>query len=213
MSAPRLLLGLVLLLLTAALAWSPQATPAGTDPGAPLRHTLPRIPRVAQRVTVLGYHRSAFGAGWAPSEVGECTTREEVARAQFGTEAVRQCRIVSAGFDPYSGAPLDPTAIDIDHLYPLAAAWDMGAHSWDPAQRRRFANDPRNLVAVSRTENREKSDQLPSRWLPSERSARCWYARRLAQVAAAYALPLPRADVTAMKAQCRFRELPRLSLG
>lgn len=172
-----------LVLLTAALLWQPQTTPSGTAPGPPLRQSLPQIHRVAQRVTVPGYQRSAFGSGWAPS--GACSTREAIARAQFGEQAVPGCRIVAAGLDPYSGRPLDPAAVDIDHLYLLSAAWDLGAHSWTFEQRRRFANDPLNLVAVSREENREKSDQLPSRWLPSHRASRCWYSRRLAQVAAA----------------------------
>lgn len=198
-------------MVTLALAWPPHSTPTGVAPGPPLRDSLAQVRPVAQRVTVLGYRRSAFGSGWATS--GACSTREAIAQTQFGEHSVRQCRIVSAGPDPYSGTPLDPAGIDVDHLYPLAAAWDLGAHSWTPAQRQRFANDTLNLVAVSRKENREKSDQLPSRWLPSHRPSRCWYSRRLAQVAAAYHLPLPQGDIAEMKAQCRFRELPMLSLG
>ncbi|MBC3186176.1 HNH endonuclease [Corynebacterium sp. zg-331] len=211
MPASRLLFGLALLLATAALLWQPYSTPTGTDAGVPLRQSLPQIPLVPQRTTVLGYHRPAFGPGWASA--GRCSTREAIAQAQFGSDAVHQCRIIAAGPDPYSGAMLDPSAVEIDHIFPLSAAWDMGAYAWSEEQRRRFANDPLNLVAVSQKENRRKSDQLPSRWLPSHRASRCWYARRLAQVAAAYDLPLPRADAAALRAQCRFREPPTLSLG
>ncbi|WP_018118706.1 HNH endonuclease family protein [Corynebacterium mastitidis] len=213
----RLSLGLLLLAATLAL-WAgpallrPARTPEGTAPGPELSRTLPRVPLLPQRVTVLGYEREAFGAGWAAHPAG-CSTREAVAQAQFGPGSVRGCRIVSAGTDPYSGEPLDPASVDIDHLYPLSAAWDMGAHAWSPQRRRRFANDPINLVAVSREQNREKSDQLPSRWLPPLPTSRCWYARRLAQVAAEYGLPLPRHDAAALRAQCRFRELPARSLG
>ncbi|KQB86331.1 HNH endonuclease family protein [Corynebacterium lowii] len=207
----RAFVGFILLVLTVALLWRPHHVPEGTHPGVSLKETLPHIPRLAQRITVIGYERSAFGNGWAPAS--QCSTREAVAAAQLGEESVRDCRIIGASLDPYSHTPLNPTGIDIDHLYPLAAAWDMGAHAWTPEQRQRFANDPLNLVAVSREENREKSDSLPSEWLPSYPGARCWYVRRIALVAATYRLPLPREDVAVMKAQCRFRELPGTLLG
>lgn len=91
--------------------------------------------------------------------------------------------------------------IEIDHIFPLSAAWDMGAHAWEPEKRVAFANDPRNLVAVSRAANQEKSDQLPSEWMPMK-DAHCWYANRLAIVAAAYDLPLPEQDLKLMRSKC-----------
>lgn len=155
---------------------------------------------VAQRATVVGYERSAFGDGWAPA--GACTTREATIIRQQGPDTVSDCRVRSAGRDPYSGTQLDPAAIDIDHVFPLSAAWDMGAYAWPAHLREQFANDPLNLVAVSRKENREKSDALPSEWMPSDRGARCWYSRRLDAVARSYHLPLTRADRAVMRWSC-----------
>ena len=108
-------------------------------------------------------------------------------------------------YDPYSGTSIDfdpheRAKVEIDHIFPLAAAWDMGANAWTDSQRQEFANDPLNLIAVSRTQNQAKSDQLPAAWLPPSRDNRCWYVGRLAQVAVKYALPL--ADIAVMRRQC-----------
>ena len=92
--------------------------------------------------------------------------------------------------------------MEIDHILPVSAAWDLGAHRWDAATRERFYNDPRNLVAVSSAANQAKGDKLPSEWMPTDRRARCAYGRRLVDVAKHYALPLPRADLRAVRRAC-----------
>ena len=35
--------------------------------------------------------------------------------------------------------------MQIDHIVPLALAWDLGARDWPDDMRTRFANDPANL--------------------------------------------------------------------
>ena len=78
----------------------------------------------------------------------------------------------------------------------------MGAYRWDRQRKTAFANDPLNLVATAKDLNQDKSDSLPSEWLPP--ANRCDYSRRLAAVARKYDLPLPAADVRVMRRQCRF---------
>ncbi|MCT1694208.1 HNH endonuclease family protein [Corynebacterium sanguinis] len=158
----------------------------------------------AQRTTVLGYERDAFGPGWAPTREG-CDTREALmaqAYAAGSCLAPYSTWQVAAITDPYTGKPLAPADVEIDHLYPLAAAWDLGAHSWPEETRLRFANDPMNLVVTSASANRAKSDQLPSEWLPPNPRAHCAYATQLVDVARAYSLPLPRADLRAARRAC-----------
>lgn len=114
-------------------------------------------------------------------------------------------------WDEYAGTLLlitdSPRDIDIDHIFPLSAAWDLGAHSWDHQQRRKFANDGRNLVPTDAGANREKSDSLPADWMPSDGSAHCWYARRVAFVAVLYDLMIPEVDAQKMNEACTLFSL------
>ncbi|MCG7278151.1 HNH endonuclease family protein [Corynebacterium imitans] len=160
------------------------------------------------RATVLGYSRDAFGTGWAPLADG-CTTRQAALNATFGASHVvaetpgscpapRDAPVAG----PYTGEPITPSDVELDHVLPLSAAWDLGAHAWDQSRREAFANDPLNLVVVAAAANQQKSDQLPSEWMPSKRAQRCAYAHRLADVARTYELPLPRADLREMRRAC-----------
>lgn len=61
-------------------------------------------------------------------------------------------------YSPYddrhiTGAP----GVDIDHLVPLAEAWDSGAYAWTAKEREAYAydlGDARALIAVSAASNR-----------------------------------------------------------
>lgn len=146
---------------------------------------LPPVAQVNQRATVIGYDRDAKFGGWL--------------------SGVREGVVAQAGqLDPYTGDPLEHHDAEVDHIFPLSAAWDLGAHQWSDAQRIRFANDSRNLVLVSRQQNQEKGDQLPSEWLPQDPQVRCWYVEKLYTVANAYQLPLPQADMRTAEKQCGF---------
>lgn len=164
---------------------------------------------VSHRVTVIGYERSQFGEGWGIQSSG-CSTRDEVLAATLiDAHLSVDCMLTQGhGDDPYSLRPIAVNArgnqepIELDHVYPLSAAWDMGAYAWDKERRISFANDPLNLVAASKQQNRQKSDKLPSEWLPAAHKQRCWYVNRLADVARKYDLPLSSADLKVMRRQC-----------
>ncbi|MEZ2189495.1 HNH endonuclease family protein [Corynebacterium sp. CCM 9204] len=204
-------------LLLYTLAPTTGRIPNGQSEPPRLSETLPNIRIVTDRPDVPGYRRDQFGAGWGPARAGNstCTTREMmVSKALPGALVLRDCTIkATKGLDPYSGgimatrSPERKQRIEVDHIYPLAAAWDMGASEWDPSVRVRFANDPLNLVVVTAVENRAKSDALPATWLPTDRWARCWYVRRIAAVAQAYALPLTVDDAVKMRRQCLLERL------
>ncbi len=82
-------------------------------------------------------------------------------------------------YSPYDDRYIQgPRGLDIDHLVPLAEAWDSGASAWSPAERQAYANDPgdaRALIAVSAASNRSKADQDPATWLPPAAGSRCQY--------------------------------------
>ncbi|MFD0850684.1 HNH endonuclease family protein [Actinomadura adrarensis] len=105
--------------------------------------------------------------------------------------------------DPYSGKTItftkaDADEVQIDHLYPLALAWRMGASEWDTGRRERFANDHDNLLAVWGVPNRQKSDSGPGEWKP-QKAYQCEYATKYIAVAKEYALPVTGGDRTALR--------------
>lgn len=177
----------------------PRLTPVQEDNLPRLSTLLAHVSSQPQRHRVLGYEREAFGPGWAT--VGACTTREAILVSYFNGQ---DCQASGEATDLYTGRQMFADDVEIDHVIPLSAAWDLGAHSWDLPARVRFANDPINLVATAGPVNQEKSDALPAEWLPPDPGARCWYARRVARVAVAYDIALPEADIEVMQSQCRF---------
>ena len=72
----------------------------------------------------------------------------------------------------------DAGKLDVDHMVPLAEAWDSGASAWDAKKKEMYANDqtdPRHLIAVTGGSNRSKSDQDPAEWMPTNKTYACEY--------------------------------------
>jgi hypothetical protein len=70
----------------------------------------------------------------------------------------------------------------------LADAWYKGARDWDDERRRDFANDPRNLLAVSAKGNFDKAFRDAASWLPSNVGFRCEFVARQVEVKTNYGL-------------------------
>ncbi|MEU3298158.1 HNH endonuclease family protein [Streptomyces longwoodensis] len=163
----------------AATAHAPHRDP-GQSITLPVREALTQIPVADEERT--GYERSAF-KHWVDADRDGCSTRAEVleAEAVIAPEQGPRCTL-SGGqwYSPYDDRYIQgPTGLDIDHLVPLAEAWDSGASTWTPAQREAYANDlgdDRALIAVSAASNRSKADQDPTTWMPPAAGYRCQYA-------------------------------------
>lgn len=162
---------------------------------------------LSPRTTTLNYNRQqAFGASWAtaPGSGGACTSRD----VALATAWAQPCDVpyqqwdVDPIRDPYTGAAILPADVELDHLFPLAAAWDMGAATWPAEKRLAFANDPLNLVVTSRSANQSKSDKLPGEWMPPAWRSRCPYAQQLSAVASTYGLALSHEDRKVMRGAC-----------
>ncbi|POX55373.1 HNH endonuclease [Streptomyces sp. Ru71] len=153
------------------------------DPGQtitePVRDALAQLPIVDEDRT--GYQREAF-KHWVDADKDGCNTRAEVLKAEavIAPEQGPRCAL-SGGewYSPYDDRYIQgPRGLDIDHLVPLAEAWDSGASAWSAAEREAYANDlgdDRALIAVSAASNRSKADQDPTTWLPPAEGYRCQY--------------------------------------
>jgi Protein of unknown function (DUF1524) len=104
-------------------------------------------------------------------------------------------------YSPYDGATWTAASdVDIDHMVPLAEAWQSGAWSWTTSRRQAFANDLTRpqLWAVTDNVNQSKSDQDPATWKPSLTSFRCTYAKAWIQVKYSYGLSVDSAEKSAL---------------
>ncbi|MGP4012437.1 HNH endonuclease family protein [Streptomyces sp. 4N124] len=180
---------------------SPTASAALPTPvsGATARSYLSQLTVATEDRT--GYNRDLF-PHWI-TQSGACNTREVVLKRD-GTNVVQDssCAATSGRwFSPYDGATWTAASdVDIDHLVPLAEAWDSGADSWTTSRRQSFANDLTRpqLIAVTDNVNQSKSDQDPAEWMPSVSSYRCTYVRAWVQVKYYYDLSVDSAEKSAL---------------
>ena len=181
-----------------AQAWADwEATPAGPrcdhfgDPTAPCN--VPKYNREAQ-----------FGGRWPDVDGNGCDTRNDIlARDLTDVELYSDNCTVNSGVidDPYTGKTIDfkrgkdtSGEVQIDHVVPLALAWDLGADAWDQETRIRFANDPLNLLAVDGPANEKKLDKTMTEWMPPNSNFACAYVARVLSVSRAYGLRLTHED-------------------
>ena len=149
-----------------------------------------------------GYNRDLFNH-WVDADGDGCDTRKEVliAEADDAPSVGSGCAL-SGGrwFSYYEGASqTDDGALDIDHMVPLAEAWDSGARTWSSTVRRDFANDLgdyRSLVGVTDNVNQAKGDQDPGTWLPQY--DQCRYLREFVAVKHRWRLSVDSAEKSAM---------------
>lgn len=127
-----------------------------------------------------GYKRENF-KHWVGTGNG-CDARKSVIISEAIVKPTVDSKCTITGgewFSIYDSVKVtDAKKLDVDHMVPLAEAWDSGASSWDAKKRELYANDqtdPRHLIAVTGPSNRSKSDQDPSEWLPTNKAYTCEY--------------------------------------
>jgi Protein of unknown function (DUF1524) len=168
-----------------------------------------------QRLHRYDYRRAAYGDAWtddndAPLGHNGCDTRDDILNRDLVDKtyvSIKRCPdAVATGtlHDPYTNATIAfqrgakvGEAVQIDHIVPLAYAWDMGAFAWPEPERVRFANDPANLLAVEGQANQDKGDSPPALWMPPNTAFACQYAMQFVAVLRGYQLPVdqPSSDV------------------
>ena len=149
------------------------------------------------------YDRDLF-QHWIDADGDGCDTREEVLIAESIIPATTGagCAVSGRWISYYDGATWDTaSAVDIDHLVPLAEAWRSGASAWTDAQRRAFANDLDSgspLVAVTDVLTQSKGDRDIAQWVPPLPEARCRYAIEWAQTKVRWRLTVDQAERNAL---------------
>ncbi|GGL67655.1 hypothetical protein GCM10010129_08770 [Streptomyces fumigatiscleroticus] len=196
-----ILAGLTALIASAGLFNGPAASAALPTPvsAATARTYLASLTVATENRT--GYDRDLF-PHWI-TQSGACNTRETVLKRD-GSNVVTDssCAATSGSwYSQYDGATWTAASdLDIDHLVPLAEAWDSGASKWTTAQRQAFANDLTRpqLIAVTDDVNQAKGDQDPATWMPSRTAYRCTYVRAWVQVKYYYGLSVDSAEKSAL---------------
>ncbi len=175
---------------------------------APGVDVLAGVPEIPARIREYDYRRDAFGESWtddttAPGGHNGCDTRNDILDRDLADKtyvSIKRCpTAVATGtlLDPYTNAIVPfmrgnqvGAAVQIDHIVPLALAWDLGARNWTDEMRIRFANDPANLLAVQGQANQDKGDSEPAVWMPPNQAFWCQYAVQFVAVLRGYGLPV-----------------------
>ncbi|WP_411096015.1 HNH endonuclease family protein [Streptomyces sp. 020-2-3H-GM] len=178
------------------------AAPAQAAEPPSLADAVQQLPLAAESRE--GYQRTSF-KHWVDADKDSCNTRMEVLIAESRVKPTIEgaCKVTGGEwYSHYDGVTLTaPGGLDIDHMVPLAEAWDSGASGWTAARREAYANDldaDRSLVAVTARSNRSKSDQDPSTWLPPLADARCTYATDWVATKLRWGLSVDQAEAAAL---------------
>jgi hypothetical protein len=184
---------------------------------APGTDVLDGIAVIPIRIRGYDYRRAAFGDAWtddtdAPGGHNGCDTRNDILDRDLADKtyvSIKRCpHAVATGtlHDPYTNAMIafvrgeqTGASVQIDHIVPLALAWDLGARGWTDDMRERFANDPANLLAVAGPANQDKGDQGPSTWMPPNHAFWCQYSVQFAAVLRGYSLPIDAASANRLR--------------
>lgn len=188
---------------TMALLAAPAPAHAAEEVTTPLSEAINSL--VVEPESREGYNRDLF-KHWIDEDRDGCSTRAEV----LLDEAVEPPTItgkctLSGGtwYSYYDERTISgPSGLDIDHVVPLAEAWDSGASEWDAKKRERYANDlgdPRSLIAVSGSSNRSKGDKDPQDWMPPSESAHCRYVEEWTVVKVRWQLAVDATELAALQ--------------
>jgi Protein of unknown function (DUF1524)/Excalibur calcium-binding domain len=181
---------------------------------------------VKGRAPKTGYDRDRFGQAWSDVDRNGCDTRNDVLRRDLTAfvlkAGTRGCLVLQGTLrDPYTGRTIPfvrgqrtSAAVQIDHVVALSDAWQKGAWAWSADKRKRFANDPLNLLAVDGPTNARKSDGDAATWLPPAKAYRCRYVARQVAVKKSYGVwvtSAERAAIVRILATCPGQSLPTAS--
>ncbi|MGW6958768.1 HNH endonuclease family protein [Streptomyces chartreusis] len=181
------------------------SAPAHAAPTLPLTEAVAGLPVALESRD--GYDRNKFrhwNIGDDPAD--GCNTRAEVLlhEATDPPAVGAGCRLTGGSWYSYYDTTVVTAAgsLDIDHMVPLAEAWDSGASAWTAQRREAYANDQgaeASLVAVTARSNRSKADQDPAQWMPPAADVHCRYAAEWVGTKLRWDLAVDEAELDALE--------------
>lgn len=158
------------------------ATAADTDQ-PPAADVLSEI-TVAEDHSMDDYERDLFAPdGWTDANDTGCTTREDILARDLDEETltVDGCTVeYGETTGAYSAQQIEhvqgSSEVHIEHVVAIGQSHRNGAHAWDEETRRKFYQDPENLIAVSASENQTKGAYDVTEYLPPNQGAYCEFA-------------------------------------
>ena len=185
----------------------PEPEPTTPEPSAGVTAVLALL----DALTVAAEHTSGYDRDlfkhWTDEDGDGCDTRREVllAEAVIAPTQGSRCSLSDGEWiSRYDGLTElgSGRSFDVDHLVPLAEAWESGAHGWSSDRREQYANDlgyEHSLIAVSARSNRSKGAQDPATWLPPEGGQHCWYAAAWVHVKTRWSLTVDTTEANTLE--------------
>ncbi|MFE0773195.1 HNH endonuclease family protein [Streptomyces sp. NPDC058861] len=171
----------------------------------PLEDAVGKLPADEEDRT--GYTRDSFRHWNTGLDAADgCNTRNEVLLAEAVQEpaVAAGCKLTGGKWvSYYDGVEVGEAGkLDIDHMVPLAEAWDSGASTWTSTRREAYANDQgaaASLVAVTARTNRSKADQDPATWMPPLPDAHCRYIGEWTATKLRWSLTVDQSEAEALR--------------
>ena len=156
-----------------------------------------------------GYSRAKFGPAWEDVDLNRCDTRNDILARDLRPRSFKgesECKVAEGKLDdPYTGMTISfvqgkktSSAVQIDHVVALAAAWRTGAKQWTSDLRLFYANDPLVLLAVDGPTNSAKGDKDAANWLPPNSAYHCKYVAKQISIKTKYELWVTQSEQTEM---------------
>ena len=184
---------------------------------APGTDVLAGIAVVPQRIRGYDYRRAAFGEAWdddndAPGGHNGCDTRNDILNRDLVDKtyvSIKRCPdAVATGVlhDPYTNTTIAfvrgaqvGASVQIDHIVPLAYAWDMGARDWPDAC---GSGSPTIRPTCWRLPGRPTRTRAICRqrpWMPPNNAFGCQYSMQFIAVLRGYGLPVDQASADVLR--------------
>lgn len=191
---------------------SASASPSAAPTTSPLASALAGL-RVQAAAPSAGFGAERrFGPAWADVDGNGCSTRDDVLRRDLVRATTTGCGVAAGVLhDPWTGDVVHRASARVARVVSLENAWRTGAQDLPKAVRTAFAEDPANLVAVSRTTSAARGTGSAAVWLPSASGARCAYVAAQIAVKRSYGMWVTRTEhdaLAAAVAACPEQVLP-----